>query len=114
MSSTLARRDRYFAKNGTDIISFLSTSFGEVGSHVLPFEVTEGGNPEASFFTCLEAQLPVVLSVIRKSCKYASLFSAEAALNLLEGCECQHFGDFADPAEVSIDQDCGDGMSEAV
>lgn len=47
-------------------------------------------------------QLPVVLSVIEKSYKFASLFSTEAALNLLEGHGCEHIGDLADSTVVTV------------
>lgn len=52
--------------------------------------------------------------MIEKSCKFASRFSAEAALNLLERRECEHVGDLADPTVAFVDQDSREGMSEAV
>lgn len=74
----------------------------------------EDGNLEASFFELLESQLPALPSVIEKSCNFASLFSTEAALNLLEGCECEHVGDLANPMVVFVDQESHEGMSEAI
>lgn len=79
-----------------------------------PFEVTEEDNPKASFFEWLEAQLPAVPSIIEKSCKFASLFSTEAPLNLLEGHKCEHVGDLADPTVVSVNKDSSEGMSKVV
>lgn len=51
-------------------------------------------------------------SVVEKSCKYASPFTAEVALILLESHDCQHIADVADSAEVSIDRSCRDDVRE--
>lgn len=56
-------------------------------------------------------QHPVILEIIEKSCKYASLYSAEAAMNLLEHGGCQHIDDPVDPDEVTIDHWCRDNVS---
>lgn len=85
LSSMFARHDRAFATKGPRISFLLSTSLEEVGAHVPPFEVVRGADLEARFFDWLEAQLPIVPSVVEKSCKYASLFTAEAVHNFLEG-----------------------------
>lgn len=58
LSSTLMRRDRYFAGKAADVSSFLGSLLGEVGAHVLLFEVIEDVNPEASFFAWLETSSP--------------------------------------------------------
>lgn len=103
LSSTLARHDRFFTQKGEEVSAYLSSSLGEVGTHVTPFEAAQNGNSEADFFTWLEAQLPAVPSIIEKSCKVTLLFGAEAALNLLERQDSEHVSD-----------DSREGMSEVV
>lgn len=52
--------------------------------------------------------------VIKKSCNFASFFSAEATLNLLKKQGCKHAGDLADAAIISIGRDSLEDTSIAV
>lgn len=53
-------------------------------------------------------------SIVEKSCKFGSLFNAEAALNLLERRDCEHVGDLADSAVTAVGSDSCEDMNESV
>lgn len=99
---------------GRRVSSSLGASLGGVSAYVPPFEVVEDEYTEANFFAWLDASLPPVPSIVEKSCNFASLFNAEATLNLLEMRGCRHVGDLADPSATAIGPDCREGTSEAV
>lgn len=60
LASTLACHNETFATKGVEISSLLSSSLGEVGVHVPPFEAARGADPETEFFEWLEAHLHAV------------------------------------------------------
>lgn len=77
----------------------MGTSLARVGAYVPPIVDATHANLEVTFLDWLEAQHPAIPEVIEKSCKYVSLYSAEAALNLLEHGGCEHVDDLVDPED---------------
>lgn len=113
LSATFDHRVAFSTRKGAKTGPFLVKSLGSIGALVPPFKVAKGEEAERVFFNWLEAQLPALLEIIDRSCKFASLFNIEASLNLLEGRGCKHVGSLND-ADTVIGSDSREGASEAV